>query len=404
MAVATARIQDNPADHVPPLELGTLPQPLTTIGRHAALARIGHDARARLDTHAHLNHLLAQAVVPRLERQFAAGAKAAAPQTRADAWRLMEQDPRFGIWSRLRRSSMEQRQNATMEAVLADRDRLAETCRALSDTGGNLRLDPSLPMPLYLEEIHAHLQPGGYVTERGADDVTAGAAYEVNLYSTIAGRSGPRCDGAGRAVARWLQTNYPDLAPRRIFDLGCGAGLNTVAIASAFPQAEVVAIDAAAPMLRYAAARAQALGVQNIRFVQANIEAIPADLGNADLTYTTIVLHETSYDAVRAIFRQCRERTRAGGLSIHVEQPPYADKPLFEQVMRDWDGRYNDEAFWSGLYELDLTQELIAAGFAADRVFTGSVSAVPWRIDPRAPGKLEDYGRTGNWQVVGARP
>lgn len=384
------------------LPLDTLPQPWHTIGRHAALATPTHDEQARLDAAAHLNHFLAQQVVPAMRERFEAAAAAAPPATRDEAWALLERDPRFAIWSRLRRGSMESRQRAAFEIAFRQREALAEACRGVVRAAGTLELDPDLAPPAYLADTHAHLMPGGYVSGFGDDDMTAGAAYEVSVYSVVPGRSGPRSDGAGRALARWIATRFPSFAPRRILDLGCGAGLNTCAVAQAFPDAEVIGVDAGAGMLRYAAARAASLGIGNVRWVQADIERLPARLGPADLAYTAIVLHETSHEALKNVFRRCHEILAPGGLTLHVEQPAYADRPWFEQCMRDWDGRYNNERFWSRLYELDLRQELADAGFDRARSFEDAVSAVPWNTDPRAPGRMEDYGRTGNWQVVGA--
>ena len=37
--------------------------------------------------------------------------------------------------------------------------------------------------------------------------------------------------------------------------------------------------------------------------------------------------------------------------------------------MRDWDGRYNNEPFWSALHESVLPDLLVHAGFARGRVF-----------------------------------
>lgn len=403
-AVPLAAVEPPAAPAVPDaqLPLGTLPQPWHTIGRHPALAEPSHDERARLDAVAQLNHFLAQAVVPALRERFEQTAAAAPPASREEAWALLERDPRFAIWSRLRRGSMESRQRDAFEIALRQRGRLAATCRDLAAAAGTLELDPGCAPPAYLADTHAHLMPGGYLTDLGDDDVTAGAAYELSVYSVVPGRSGPYSDGAGRALARWIAARFPSFRPRRILDLGCGAGLNTCAVARAFPAAEVIAVDAGAGLLRYAAARAHALGIHNVRWVQADIEQVPARLGPADLAYTAIVLHETSHEALRNVFRSCHERLAPGGLTLHLEQPPYHDRPWFEQCMRDWDGRYNNERFWSRLYELDLGDELARAGFAPARIFHDAVSAVPWNTDARAPGRLEDYGRTGNWQVVGA--
>ena len=403
-----APLPPRPASAAPhaQLPIGTLPQPWRTIGRHSVLPGLSADEQGRLDALSHLNHFLAQEVVPAMRERFEQAAAASPPSNRDQAFALLEQDPRYATWSQLRRRSMELRQRRNLETALHQREALAAACRdtlaAAPGRAASLELDPGFEPPRYLVETHAHLLPGGYLTDLGPDDVAVGAAYEASSYSVVPGRSGPHSDGAGRALARWLVTRFPDFRPKRILDLGCGAGLNTCAVARAFPDAEIVAIDAGAGLLRYAAARAASLGIHNVRWVQADIEHIPERFGRADLAYTAIVLHETSNEALRNVFRGCHERLEPGGLTLHIEQPPYDDRPWFEQCMRDWDGRYNNENFWSRLYELDLGDELAQAGFTPARIFEDSISAVPWNTDPRAPGRLEDYGRTGNWQVVGA--
>lgn len=385
------------------LPIGTLPQPWYTIGRHAVLPQLSQDELTRLDAISHLNYFLAQEVVPKLRARFEDAAAAAPPVDRSQAWSLLQQDPRYALWAHLRRRSMEMRQRRNIDTVLRQRADLAAASRAtMAGREDRLELDPALKHPDYLVDMHAHLMPGGYVIDLGPDDVTAGAAYETSSYSIVPGRSGPDGDGAGRALAHWLGSRFPSFKPKRILDLGCGPGLNTCALARALPDAQIVSVDAGAGMLRYAAARAASLGIDNIRWVQADIEHVPERLGQFDLAFTAIVLHETSHEALRNIFRCCQARLAPGGLTLHVEQPPFDDRPWFEQCMRDWDGRYNNEHFWSRLYALDLRDELAQAGFDAAKIFSDSISAVPWNTDHRAPGRIEDYGRTGNWQVVGA--
>lgn len=391
-----------PAQASLPLPIGTLPQPWHTIGRNAVLPRLSHDEQARLDAISHLNHFLAQSVVPAMRERFERAAAASPPTNRAEAWSSLEGDTCYAVWSHLRRRSMEMRQQRNVETALRQRDALEAAKREALAGLQTLEIDPAMQHPAYLTEVHAHLLPGGYVLDLGPDDVTPGAAYEASSYSIVPGRSGPYGDGAGRALAAWLRSRFPSFRPQRILDLGCGAGLNTCAIARAYPEAELIAIDAAAGMLRYAAARAASLGIHNVRWVQADIEHVPERFGNADLAFTAIVLHETSHDALRNVLRSCHLRLAPGGLTLHVEQPAYADRPWFEQCMRDWDGRFNNESFWSGLYELDLCEELMQAGFARADTLVDRISAVPWRTDPNALGRAEDYGRTGHWQVAGA--
>jgi SAM-dependent methyltransferase len=388
-----------------------LPRPWNTILRHEALPRLDHDEQARFNVVAAMNGFLAQQLLPRVQQSARSRVEPALaaelgrpPADRHEYRRGLERDLTWRIWSRMRRATMEMRQQAGRLAVLRRSPELTATCRRLNAGHDRLELDPACQPPRYLESLPAHLMPGGYVGELGPDDVTAGASYEIGIYATLGGQSGPASDRAGRATVAWLREHRPGWAPKRILDLGCGMGANTLALAQAFPDAEVLGLDAGAAMLRYGAARAAALGVTNVRFRQADIERV--DLGDEgfDLVVTLMVLHETSKPAVQRIFATSQRHLAPGGLAFHLEQPPYRDRPLLEQCLRDWDGRYNNEAFWSSLHETDLVAEMQKAGFAAQHVHETEANA--FAVEPPPGVRLqEDYGRGGAWYVVvGEKP
>jgi ubiquinone/menaquinone biosynthesis C-methylase UbiE len=188
-------------------------------------------------------------------------------------------------------------------------------------------------------------------------------------------------------------------------DIGATLGHNTLPIAAAFPDAEVIALDVGGPMLRYGAARAKALSIENVAFVQADATSLPQfEDGSFDWIQTTMFLHELSLTSMQAIFRESHRLLRKGGVVLHVEQPQYTpDMPLFEQAMRDWDAFYNNEPFWSTLHEIDLDAKLVEAGFDGDKLIHDKVSADARDIFPAAvDDKIEDFGRKAAWRLVGA--
>jgi len=204
-----------------------------------------------------------------------------------------------------------------------------------------------------------------------------------------------------------VQKNLPDFKPKRILDLGCGLGHNVLPIAQAFPDAEVVAVDVGAPMLRYGLARAKAMGIENVRFVQADVASLK-DLPDAsfDWIQSTMFLHETSFKSMQEIFRETHRLLAPGGIVLHVEQPQYSeDMPLFEQAMRDWDAFYNNEPFWTKMHEIDLDAFMEKAGFKGPLIHGGVAAVVDASVFPEAAkdDKQEDYGRKAAWHVIGAR-
>jgi SAM-dependent methyltransferase len=294
---------------------------------------------------------------------------------------------------------MEIRQHAGRQLVAREAASLCDRARALNEGAATLRLNPALETPRYVSAVDTHLMRGGYAAERMADDVTNPANYDAGMYATTGGAAGPWNDAAGRALVDWLKHEHPQFKPRRIVDLGCGLGHNTLPLRAAFPEAEIIAIDVAAPMLRYGHARARSLGVSDITFMQADATSAPVEENSCDLVFTTMVLHETSRQALPRFFSEAHRLLRAGGLTVHLEQPPYRGLDPFEQFMRDWDGRFNNEPFWSALHESDLPALLVKAGFGVHNVFESRCSALP---PSQSVIKNEDFGRAPSWYVVGA--
>jgi tRNA G46 methylase TrmB len=252
-----------------------LPAPWTDIGEHGVLPRASHDEVARFNAIANVNAFLAGRLAPRVRTAYERRAKAAyrqregrEPENRGEVDEALRTDPAYRVWSTLRRNAMETRQQAGRQLVLRQARELRDRARALNAGAGTLQLDPQLRMPPYVAAVDTHLMPGGYTSEVVADDVTPAANYDAGLFVTIGGSGGPWNDGAGRALVAWLGEHHSGFQPRRIADLGCGLGHNTLPVREAFPGAEVIAIDVAAPMLRYGHARARALGISDVTFSQ----------------------------------------------------------------------------------------------------------------------------------------
>jgi SAM-dependent methyltransferase len=388
------------------------PPDYRAVGRHAIFPETSHDEIERLNYLAQMNRHLATRVMPHVKTAYENRvapvlAEVGGPGTRHDVRRGLQKDPMFQTWSALRRATMEQRQQAGRWIVLRQAEELARRAEEILAGGDNLELDPTIRQPRYVSAVDHHCMPGSYHTERFPGDVTAAANYDAGLFATTGGMLGRFTDGGGLAVVRWVRRNLPDFKPRRILEIGVTLGHSALPLAQAFPEAEMVAVDLGAPVLRYAAARARAMGVDNIRFVQAD----GADLsrypdGSFDWIQTTMFLHELSFGSMRAILAECHRLLAPGGIMLHVEQPQYsAEMPLFEQAMRDWDAFYNNEPFWSALHEIDLDAYMVAAGFKPEELLHDGVTAVVDRdvFPDAADDDTEDYGRKAAWHVIGAR-
>lgn len=179
--------------------------------------------------------------------------------------------------------------------------------------------------------------------------------------------------------------------------MGCSVGHSTVPYVEAYPEAEVHGIDVAAPMLRYAHARAEALG-RRIQFSQQNAERTNFADQSFDLVVSHILLHETSAQAIRRVIAECRRLLRPGGMMIHAEVPQFEGLPPYSAFMLDWDTYNNNEPFWSHYHDLDLARLAAEAGFKPDSVRQIMVPSAFEQARART-GLLQggDFGGAGAW-------
>jgi SAM-dependent methyltransferase len=379
------------------------------VGRHAMMPETTHDEVARFNFLANLNRYLAGNVMPGVKKAYEGRAKAQfvaaherEPASRHEVRKLMQADGAYQNWSALRRSTMEQRQQAGRSVVLRQMDALNAKAAAFN-AAPSLQLTPNFPVPRYIAGVDQHCMPGGYVEELAPADVSAAANYDAGIFATTGGGLGRYSDGGGWAVVEWLANEHPNFRPKRILDIGAGLGHNSLPLAQAFPEASIVAIDVAAPMLRYGHARARALGVENISFTQANGEALPYPDGDFDFVLTCMFLHETSFKAIYRIMAEIHRVLRPGGMMLHLEQPQYQGMDVFEQFIRDWDAHNNNEPFWTTMHDMDLREVATRGGFNAASCFETALAAVvDESLFPKPKASSEDYGRKAAWYAFGA--
>ncbi len=391
-----------------------VPPPYHAVSRHGVSPEPSHDEAARFDFLANLNKYLAgtlgsgnqlaydKRVLPAFKKEHGRE-----PKDRFEIRHAMNADPYHRFWSALKRNSMEMRQQNGRAMVLRQLDELDGKARQYNEGRDTLELDPDIEVPRYQRAVDIHCMPGSYHGEERPGDVSAGANYDCGIFATTGGGLGALNDGGGAALVKWIKEQRPGWEPRRILDIGTTIGHNIVPLALAFPDCAIIAIDTAAPSLRYGHARAQSLGAKNIRFVQANAEDLSRwEDGYFDWVQTTMFLHETSGKALPRIIAEGYRVLADNGLMFHLEQPEYADAmPLYEQFIRDWDAFNNNEPFWSAMHALDMKQVMMDAGFAPDELFESGVRAVvDTDVFPEAAndGDGEDHGRAAYWHAYGA--
>jgi SAM-dependent methyltransferase len=272
------------------------------------------------------------------------------------------------LWGRLSRSAQELMWSAVAEPLEAQELDLSERCTALiqrAAAGGTLELDPELQVPEAMLHIPVHLQPGGYCRENIADDVMAGALYEAGgaLYSQ--GQSIGLSESKAELVIRFLEQEVPGFKPVRVLDMGCSAGGSTTPYARLYPGADIHALDVAPGLLRYAAARAEAMGLA-IHFHQRDACHAGFDDGSFDLVVSHNAMHEMSPETIAAMMRESYRLLRPGGIAVHQDVPlRNAELDAWSQADYAWDRLHNNEPYWNSFAAMDLEQTLREAGFGA---------------------------------------
>jgi trans-aconitate 2-methyltransferase len=124
--------------------------------------------------------------------------------------------------------------------------------------------------------------------------------------------------------SRDLLARVPTSNPRRILDLGCGAGLSTLALAEAFPKAEIVGVDLSPDMLTSAAKRAP-----GARFVEG--DAASFDAKGYSLVFANALFHWVP-GHLDVIARIARALPAKGVLALQM--PDNDDEPS-HRLMRE---------------------------------------------------------------------
>ncbi len=390
---------------------GTLPPTFDRADGHAVFPVTDHDETARMNyltgLHVHLGRTLSPGVRTAYENRVKPAFEKQndrAPRKAAEVRKAMLSNSYYQQWAALRRNTQEATQQASREIALRRLDELTDAAKTLNEGRNTLSLDPDLPVPRYLAATDNHLMPGSYYESITGEDVTAAATYEMALFPIGGASFGAKGDGGGRAVANFVRERFPDLNPKRIVDMGGGIGGNTLPIADAFPDAEVIVVDVAGPLLRYGHARAQSMGYTNVRFMQGAVETVDLEPGSVDLLLSVMFWHETSTPTVRDGLKHMNTLLAPGGMMLHLEQPNFDEHtPVFERFMRDWDAYYNNEPFWPKLHRTDMVQAMADAGFDRDTMFDAGIEAdiEPGRFQPwstivtRHRHETKNLGETG---------
>lgn len=324
-----------------------------------------HDTRADLDFVLALRRRWADTLYPALSAEYEDAANGEPPADRKGAGDLAHTLSLYPWFAWMERGSQKMLWRAVEKAV-ADAPPIATP----EAPKGALRLDPNLAMPEWYTDWDIHVQPGGvwqsdmsaHTYELGAKLVMLGGNDDYTFHRAFV----ETCLGPldGREVTRCV-------------DLGCGFGKSTWPLKRAFPDAEVIGVDLAAPCLRMAHEKSEALGLAVI-YLQADCQATGLEDASADLVTSTMLLHEMPRPALEATIREAARLLKPGGI-LRMLDFQYTGDP-FRDLAATEHGARNNEPFMPGAMSADTVAMCEAAGLAGAR----------WTaFDERGAGRLD---------------
>ena len=230
---------------------------------------------------------------------------------------------------------------------------------------GSLTLDDTVEIPKSVSEIDVHLAPGSYHAEYAEEDFATGAVYDNAIEVFSFGQFGKDSDDIGMTLSNYVRLKFPEFKPAKILDAGCTIGHNTLPWAQTFPDAEVTAIDVAAPVLRYGHARAESMGVP-VHFRQMDATAMKFEDNTFDVMFSSMFLHELPLKDIQTYLKEAHRVLKPGGLLWQMELPPMNQMPAYDNFYLNWDTYYNNEPFYGTFRRQDYRKLLTDAGFGAD--------------------------------------
>lgn len=270
--------------------------------------------------------------------------------------RLLDPIPVVGLRNRVLRTQQELAWQRIHDTLGLRRDDLLAGLRDAEQRGpGSVHLDPDLVYPDYFTSADIHLQPESYE----GDDL-AGMIYHYGTNIFYIGRNDD--DRAKQGAVDKLP--LPEGPVEAVLDLACSIGQSTTAIKKRLPEARVVGIDLAAPMVRYAHQRASSLGV-DVEFRQESAAELSFEDGTFDLVYCNILFHEVPREVAVQVVDEAHRVLRPGGLFVIQDfgnRSP--DGPMtMQDYTRNIDTNFNGEPFASRFVYSDFL-DVLRARFA----------------------------------------
>jgi ubiquinone/menaquinone biosynthesis C-methylase UbiE len=314
-------------------------------------AQLTTDQQARTDFALALRKRWSDTLYPALNTQTRAASPTGAPTDWREAEPLVHSRAVYPWFAWTERAAQKMMWRAVTEVV---KEQGLEVPTVEGAELGSLELDPELVPPSYYTEWDIHIQPGGLW-----DSPEAALVYEQGSKIVMLGQN----DDYG-FHRLFTETAVPDGEYRRIVDLGCGFAKSTVPFKARFPEAEVVGVDLAGPVLQLGHWREEQRGTA-LRLRQADLTDTGLDAGSVDLLTATMVLHELPRSEQHGMLAEAARLLAPGGVLRVLDFHETGDG-VRDLAMREH-GERNNEPFMPVLFDTDVLGSCEANGLTNAR-------------------------------------
>ena len=263
--------------------------------------------------------------------------------------------PLARVWQRGVRTQQEMMWRRTRQSFVREAEKHSQALIDAETRGpGKILYDPEFMTPNYARQ-EIHLQPGGYT-----DDPLGGVVFH---YGTNVFYEGYNDQDEHHTELAGLLAK-PEGKLERILDIGCSIGQASMVLKKNNPEAEVIGLDVALPLLKYAHKCATERDV-DVTFQQGLAEKTDYDANSFDAVFSYILFHELPIDIIPQVVNEMSRILRPGGTFTIFEFPNNygVQLPPAQRFLIDYDSKNNCEPYSIDFVESNFLGMLKEAGF-----------------------------------------
>jgi len=253
------------------------------------------------------------------------------------------------------------------EAFEEIRPKIEPRLRALAQGPTQITTFPHFTPPDYLDDVWIHRTHGGWDGHEHQGFIHAEMIHKRWLTKMFGAFD----------TRRAVLDNLPRKDYRRIFEMGVSSGFHTLALAEAFPQAQISGCDVSRAMLEHAQRQANERGLEWTLYLGRGEDTrLPAE--SFDLVSSFILLHELPAEVNVGFFAEAFRLLEPGGAVIMTDVPPYGAHDKLTAWKYDRGAYYGGEPYWRESGLLDTVQIARDCGFVNVSAFKEPTGGNYW--------------------------